>query len=694
MGWNTAKDASGTTYYWNEAGASQYERPADFDEKVAQDAGSYTQYQSQPNPYSSGGGSGGGYGGGGGGGGYGGGHGGGYAQPANDYSNIGLQYSRPTSSYRDVQDSKPDLPADSSVAEYWRKNDIKVYGGAPPPFLSFDQAQLPPQMMAAIAKAGFTSPSVIQAQTWPSAMAKRDIIGVAKTGSGKTLGFLVPGFLNVIQMRATPQMGPSILVLAPTRELASQIDVEAQKFGLPLGIRSVCVYGGAPKGGQLSQLRQGAHCVIGTPGRVNDFREGGQLQLNQVMYLVMDEADRMLDMGFEPQIRKIVSGGIRPDRQTLFYTATWPKDVRKLAYEFLRSPVQVEVGDINSLNANMDITQYVHVVRSSGEKFGILNQILASLEMGSRTLIFTNTKRMADQLGQQLMRQVGCGIIHGDKEQREREAVLNDFRSGRRPVMIATDVAARGIDIKEVKAVINYDFPTNIEDYVHRIGRTGRAGAKGIAHTFLEGGKDGKYARALADIMQKAKQTLSRDFAMLAGVRLQPGEELDMRAVLRTAPDGGMMSAQAQQHVAALGPPQVAAAPECGDFKRGQCSRGARCKFSHGAAGGGGGGYGGMGGGMGGGYGGMPGGYGGMGGGYGGGGGGYGGGYGGMPGGYGGGGYGGDRGGDRGGYGGDRRRDSPPRRRYDDDSPPRRDRDRDDRDDRGGGDRGGSRYDD
>ena len=314
MGWNTAKDASGTTYYWNEAGASQYERPADFDEKVAQDAGSYTQYQSQPNPYSSGGGSGGGYGGGGGGGGYGGGHGGGYAQPANDYSNIGLQYSRPTSSYRDVQDSKPDLPADSSVAEYWRKNDIKVYGGAPPPFLSFDQAQLPPQMMAAIAKAGFTSPSVIQAQTWPSAMAKRDIIGVAKTGSGKTLGFLVPGFLNVIQMRANPQMGPSILVLAPTRELASQIDVEAQKFGLPLGIRSVCVYGGAPKGGQLSQLRQGAHCVIGTPGRVNDFREGGQLQLNQVMYLVMDEADRMLDMGFEPQIRKIVSGGIRLDR--------------------------------------------------------------------------------------------------------------------------------------------------------------------------------------------------------------------------------------------------------------------------------------------------------------------------------------------------------------------------------------------
>jgi hypothetical protein len=159
----------------------------------------------------------------------------------------------------------------------------------------------------------------------------------------------------------------------------------------------------------------------------------------------------MLDMGFEPQIRKIVNGGIRPDRQTLFYTATWPRAVRALAYEFLRSPVQVEVGDINSLNANKDITQYVHVVRGQPEKQQLLTQIFQSMEPGSRTLIFTSTKRMADQLGAQLSRQVGCGIIHGDKDQREREMVLSDFKSGRRPVMIATDVAARGIDVKEVR---------------------------------------------------------------------------------------------------------------------------------------------------------------------------------------------------------------------------------------------------
>ena len=194
--------------------------------------------------------------------------------------------------------------------------------------------------MDAIAKAGFSKPSVIQAQTWPAAMAKRDVIGVAKTGSGKTLGFLVPGFLYIQQQRVNPMQGPSLLTLAPTRELAMQIEVECQKFGMPLGIRSVCCYGGAPKGQQLMAMRQGCHVVIGTPGRVNDFLEAGQLQLHQVAYLVMDEADRMLDMGFEPQIRKIVRQ-VPPQRQTLFYTATWPKAVRALAYEFLRSPVQV-----------------------------------------------------------------------------------------------------------------------------------------------------------------------------------------------------------------------------------------------------------------------------------------------------------------------------------------------------------------
>ena len=227
------------------------------------------------------------------------------------YSSVGMQYSVSTNrAYKDVQDAGCDRPDCEATAAFWAKNDLKVYGGAPPPMLTFESANLPPAIMGAIAKAGYESPSVIQAQTWPAAMAKRDVIGVAKTGSGKTLGFLVPGFLTVLQQQIDPYRGPAILVLAPTRELAMQIDVVAKEFGLPLGIRSVCCYGGAPKGQQLGQMRQGCACVIGTPGRVNDFRESGQLRLEQVMYLVMDEADRMLDMGFEPQIRKIISGGI------------------------------------------------------------------------------------------------------------------------------------------------------------------------------------------------------------------------------------------------------------------------------------------------------------------------------------------------------------------------------------------------
>eukprot|EP00967_Tisochrysis_lutea_P108130 scaffold167361_cov30-Tisochrysis_lutea.AAC.3 len=576
MGWNTALDGAGNTYYWHsDTGASQYEKPADFDPSSAISSGAYSQYaHNYPSSSSS------------------------LALSSSSSrdrcgvrctasygydDSIGLQYSRPTSSsYNDVQEQGADAPASDAVLRFWKENDVKVYGGSPPPFLTFEEAGLPAPIMDAIHRAGFKSPSVIQAQTWPAAMAKRDVIGVAKTGSGKTLGFLVPGFLLIQATRPNAQLGPTLLCLAPTRELAMQIEVECQKFGSPLGIHSVCCYGGQGKGSQLSKLRQGCQVVIGTPGRINDFLETQQIRFGQVSYLVMDEADRMLDMGFEPQIRKIVLA-VPPQRQTLFYTATWPKAVRRLAYEFLRSPIQVEVGDINSLNANKDITQYVHFTRSQQDKQDMLRNIFCSLEAGSRTLIFTSTKRMADQLGMMLQRMIGCGIIHGDKDQREREAVLSDFKSGRRPVMIATDVAARGIDVKEVKAVINYDFPGNIEDYIHRIGRTGRAGAKGEAHTFMDAGKDGKYARALADIMLKAGQKIPHRLAQLGGIR-HNYDPYDERDALQPHPLGGMLTLQAAQLAASI-TSSMPTREECGDFKRGLCNRGARCKFSHGGGG-------------------------------------------------------------------------------------------------------------
>ena len=592
MGWNTALDGAGNTYYWNaETGVTQYEKPTEFDPSTAQNAGAYTQYastnggaqqqQQQQGGYQNGGGGGGyqnggggGYqNGGGGGGGYGGGGGGGYGGGGGGGGDFygdrggggggggqGMQFSRPSNgaaSYKDVEDKGADAPPSEEVAAFWKENDMKVYGGSPPPFLTFEEANLPGPIMAAIATAGYPKPSVIQSTSWPAAMAKRDVIAVAKTGSGKTLGFLIPGFQIIMGNGSVqnPMMGATLLVLAPTRELAMQIEVECQKFGGPLGIRSVCCYGGSPKGEQLGKMRQGCHVIIGTPGRINDFREGGQINFSRINYLVMDEADRMLDMGFEPQIRKIVAV-VPPTRQTLFYTATWPRQVRALAYEFLRNPVQVEVGDVNSLNANKDITQVVHIVDSQQQKSQILGQIFGTLEAGSRVIIFTSTKRMCDQLGMQLQRQIGVGVIHGDKDQREREQVLTDFKSGKRPVMIATDVAARGIDVKDIKAVINYDFPGNIEDYIHRIGRTGRAGAKGAAHTFMSlNGKDGKHARPLVEIMQKAGQKIPDQLAQAAGTRNY--DRADMGELLQQAEGPGMLSAESARMAS-----QVVSAPQ------------------------------------------------------------------------------------------------------------------------------------
>ncbi|MGB1599242.1 MAG: DEAD/DEAH box helicase, partial [Promethearchaeia archaeon] len=332
-------------------------------------------------------------------------------------------------------------------------------------------------------RAGFEIPSVIQSQAWPAALKGRDVVGVAKTGSGKTLGFLVPGFVHIMNGgRKDPRHGPTILVLAPTRELATQIQEECEKFGRCVGMSSTCVYGGAPKGNQLRDIRNGCTIVVATPGRLNDFLEGGQINLSQVSYMVFDEADRMLDMGFEPQIRKIVAR-IPPTRQTLFFTATWPKEVRRLASEFLESPAIIYIGDTNSLVANKDVTQIVHVVDDRpGTKDYMLQDIIRKEGHGARIIVFCSTKRMCDQLERSLMRVAPCSAMHGDKDQHQRTRTLNEFKDGRTPILIATDVAARGLDVKEVKAVINYDFPSNVEDYVHRIGRTGRAGAKGTAY--------------------------------------------------------------------------------------------------------------------------------------------------------------------------------------------------------------------
>jgi len=383
----------------------------------------------------------------------------------------------------------------------------------PTPITSFEAGGFPSEILKEIQRAGFASPTPIQAQSWPIAMQNQDVVAIAKTGSGKTLGYLLPGFMHIKRLQNSTRNGPTVLVLAPTRELATQILDEAVKFGRSSRISCTCLYGGAPKGPQLRDLDRGVDVVVATPGRLNDILEMRKVSLKQVSYLVLDEADRMLDIGFEPQIRKIVKE-IPHRRQTLMYTATWPKEVRRIADDLLVHPVQVTIGSVDSLVANSSITQHVEIITPS-EKQRRLEQILRSQDSGSKILIFCTTKRMCDQLARTLTRQFGASAIHGDKSQSEREKVLNQFRSGRSPILVATDVAARGLDIKDIRVVINYDFPTGVEDYVHRIGRTGRAGATGVAYTFFCD-QDSKYAADLIKILEGANQRVPRDLEDMA----------------------------------------------------------------------------------------------------------------------------------------------------------------------------------
>jgi len=404
-------------------------------------------------------------------------------------------------------------------------NDVKVLDPSgrlvpsPECFSRFDQAPFDQSLMDGLLKAGFPAPSQIQQYTWPLAVRRMDVIGIAATGSGKTLAFLIPAFTAMLRHQQRPG-DPSLLVMAPTRELAIQIEMEAQKFGS--GIKCICVYGGAPKHTQSSALRAGVNAVIGTPGRINDFLEGRQLNLGKVETLVLDEADRMLDMGFEPQIRKILRE-IPSRRHTLFFTATWPKEIQRLANEFLRDAYQVQIGNRDELKANQDITQLVKIV-TPYDKNNVLCQVLRQAGVAggqtgasAKALIFCTTKRMCDDLSHALTKLgVPSQAIHGDKDQHAREKVLNDLKDGRIQLLVATDVAARGLDIKGVTLVVNYDLPNNTEDYVHRIGRTGRAGAKGYAVTLATDREAFKVA-GIVEVMKKSNQVVPPELEQLAG---------------------------------------------------------------------------------------------------------------------------------------------------------------------------------
>ncbi|XP_014886181.1 DEAD-box helicase 3 X-linked a isoform X1 [Poecilia latipinna] len=394
----------------------------------------------------------------------------------------------------------------------------------PPHIESFHDVDMGEIIMGNINLTRYTRPTPVQKHAIPIIKIKRDLMACAQTGSGKTAAFLLPVLSQIYTdgpgdtLQASKSSGqengrygrrkqyPISLILAPTRELALQIYDEARKFAYRSHVRPCVVYGGADIGQQIRDLERGCHLLVATPGRLVDMMERGKIGLDHCNYLVLDEADRMLDMGFEPQIRRIVEQDTMPPkgiRQTMMFSATFPKEIQILARDFLEDYIFLAVGRVGSTSEN--ITQKVVWVEDN-DKRSFLLDLLNATGKDSLTLVFVETKKGADALEDFLYREgYACTSIHGDRSQRDREEALHQFRSGRCPILVATAVAARGLDISNVKHVINFDLPSDIEEYVHRIGRTGRVGNLGLATSFFND-KNSNITKDLLDILVEAKQ--------------------------------------------------------------------------------------------------------------------------------------------------------------------------------------------
>ncbi|XP_052687127.1 ATP-dependent RNA helicase DDX4-like isoform X3 [Crassostrea angulata] len=389
---------------------------------------------------------------------------------------------------------------------------VEVTGRDPPSSIkNFDEAGLYEKFLENVRKAQYEKPTPVQKYSIPIVMAGRDLMACAQTGSGKTAAFLLPVLTGMMKNGISGSsfsevQEPQALVVAPTRELAVQIFMDARKFAHGTMLRAVVLYGGTSVGYQLRQVEQGTHILVGTPGRLIDIIGKGKISLSKLKYLILDEADRMLDMGFGPDIRKLVEElGTPPktERQTLMFSATFPEEIQKMAGDFLNDYLFLTVGRVGG--ACTDVTQTVYEVDRQ-EKRSRLCDILT--ETGSeKTLVFVEQKRNADFLASYLSQNgFPTTSIHGDRLQAEREEALRDFKLGKAPVLIATSVAARGLDIPLVKHVINYDLPQSIDEYVHRIGRTGRCGNLGKAISFYSNDTDGALAKPLVRILSDAMQ--------------------------------------------------------------------------------------------------------------------------------------------------------------------------------------------
>lgn len=363
--------------------------------------------------------------------------------------------------------------------------------------MTFSSLGLGPNLLQSISDVGYTVPTPIQNAAIPQVLAGRDLIGIAQTGTGKTAAFVLPILERLA--KTPPSRTPRALIVAPTRELAAQIDENVRLLGKAMRIRCATIFGGVGEGPQKAALRNGVDILVATPGRLLDLMGSNHVSLSHVQIAVLDEADRMLDMGFLPQIRRVVKS-LPAKRQTLLFSATLSKDIEKVTAEFLRNPETVEIG--RRSNPADSVTQTLYPVPKS-RKIDLLIQLLRDQSLDS-VLVFSRTKHGADKIARKLSAaRISTVALHSNRSQNQRTAALESFKSGRARVLVATDIASRGIDVEGISHVVNFDFPMHAEDYVHRIGRTGRADAVGDAISFVTA-DDEPYVRDLERMTKKA----------------------------------------------------------------------------------------------------------------------------------------------------------------------------------------------
>uniref|UniRef100_A0A8C7ASQ8 RNA helicase n=1 Tax=Neovison vison TaxID=452646 RepID=A0A8C7ASQ8_NEOVI len=407
---------------------------------------------------------------------------------------------------------------------------VEVSGhDAPPAILNFEEANLCQTLNNNIAKAGYTKLTPVQKYSIPIILAGRDLMACAQTGSGKTAAFLLPILAHMMRDGITASrfkelQEPECIIVAPTRELINQIYLEARKFSFGTCVRAVVIYGGTQLGHSIRQIVQGCNILCATPGRLMDIIGKEKIGLRQVKYLVLDEADRMLDMGFGPEMKKLISCPGMPskeERQTLMFSATFPEEIQRLAGEFLKSNyLFVAVGQVGG--ACRDVQQTILQVGQYSKREKLV-EILRNIG-DERTMVFVETKKKADFIATFLCQEkISTTSIHGDREQREREQALGDFRCGKCPVLVATSVAARGLDIENVQHVINFDLPSTIDEYVHRIGRTGRCGNTGQAISFFDPDSDNHLAQPLVKVLSDAQQDVPAWLEEIAFSTYVPG---------------------------------------------------------------------------------------------------------------------------------------------------------------------------